>query len=80
MNGKVRDLSKYSQDDVEKLSLIENVLEEFPLRLSDSFAEYHIKNAIENECSMDSMFREDQLDHIGSYSLRPLTRRNDQIL
>ena len=53
MNGKVRDLSKYSQDDVEKLSLIEDVLEEFPLRLSDSFAEYHIKNAIENECSMD---------------------------
>lgn len=53
MNGNVRDLSKYSQDDVEKLSLIEDVLEEFPLRLSDSFEEYHIKNAIENECSMD---------------------------
>ena len=54
MNGNVRDLSKYSQDDVEKLSLIEDVLEEFPLKLSDSFApDYHIKKVIENEYSMD---------------------------
>lgn len=31
MNGKIRDLSRYSQDDVEKLNLIDEVYEEFPL-------------------------------------------------
>jgi hypothetical protein len=41
MNGNVRDLSKYSQDDVEKLSLIEDVLEEFPLRYP-----IHLRNII----------------------------------